>query len=140
MAKRKSLMDRYQDYLIGQGKSSHTVKAYGRDVGAFVQWWEQTYGQTFNPQAVTSPDIQEYRGYLVRNGSKPATINRRLIALRRFFTWLKREQQITDSPFDILEKVLVKEQRDTQSLIPSGETILLARASAAIRRLLALAW
>jgi site-specific recombinase XerD len=62
---------------------------------------------------VTSPDIQEYRGYLVTNGSKPATVNRRLIALRRFFAWLKRERQITDSPFEILEKVLVKEQRDT---------------------------
>jgi site-specific recombinase XerD len=113
MTKQKSLTDKYQDYLIGQGKSPNTVKAYGRDVGAFATWWEGAYGQTFNPQAVTPPDIQEYRGYLVSGGSKPATVNRKLIALRRFFAWLKRDQQVTDSPFEVLEKVLVKEQRDT---------------------------
>ena len=111
MVKQESLIDRYQDHLVGQGKSPNTIKAYGRDVGAFALWWEQTYGQTFNPQAVTSPDIQEYRGYLVRGGSKPATVNRRLIALRRFFAWLKRERQITDSPFEVLEQVLVNEVR-----------------------------
>jgi site-specific recombinase XerD len=112
MAKQKSLIDQYRDYLTRAGRSPHTIKAYGRDVGAFAQWWEQTYGQTFNPQAVTSQDIQEYRGYLVRGGLKPATVNRRLIALRRFFVWAKQQQQVTDSPFEVLEKVLIKEQKD----------------------------
>jgi integrase/recombinase XerC len=112
MVKKKSLIDQYRDHLTRAGKSSHTIKAYSHDVSAFAQWWEGTYGQTFNPQAVTSPDIQEYRGHLVRGGLKPATVNRRLIALRRFFVWAKGQQQITDSPFEVLEKVLVKEQKD----------------------------
>jgi site-specific recombinase XerD len=55
MAKKKSLIDGYQDHLVGQGKSPNTIKAYGRDVSAFALWWQLTYGQTFNPQAVTSP-------------------------------------------------------------------------------------
>jgi site-specific recombinase XerD len=107
-----TLIDQYRDYLTRAGKSPHTIKACGHDVGAFAQWWEGTYGQAFNPQAVTSPDIQEYRGYLVRGGSKAATVNRRLIALRRFFVWAKGQQQVSDSPFEVLEQVLVKEQRD----------------------------
>ena len=36
MAKKKSLIDRYRDYLTQQGKSPNTVNAYGRDVGAFA--------------------------------------------------------------------------------------------------------
>ena len=111
-----TLIQGYKLCARTEGKSPHTIKAYGRDVGAFAQWWEQTYGQTFNPQAVTSPDIQEYRGYLVRGGSKPATVNRRLIAQRRFFVWAKQQQQVTDSPFEVLEKVLVKEQKGVAPL------------------------
>jgi site-specific recombinase XerD len=37
MAKQKSLVDRYQDHLVGQGKSLNTVKAYRRDVAAFMR-------------------------------------------------------------------------------------------------------
>ena len=40
MAKKKPLTDKYQDYLIGQGKSPNTIKAYCRDVGASALWWE----------------------------------------------------------------------------------------------------
>jgi integrase/recombinase XerC len=58
-------------------------------------------------------DIREYKGYLVRKGLKPSTINRRLIALRRFFRWAKQEGLVGDNPFEILEQVLLKEQRDT---------------------------
>jgi site-specific recombinase XerD len=44
---------------------------------------------------------------------KPATINRRLIALGRFFRWAKQEGLVGDNPFEILKQVLLKEQKDT---------------------------
>jgi len=109
----KSVIDQYCDHLTRVGKSPNTVKAYSHDVGAFAHWFEQTYGENFRPQTVDSRDIQEYRGYLLRGGLKPSTINRRLTALRRFFGWAKREDLASDSPFEALETVLVREQKDT---------------------------
>ena len=103
----------YRDHLARVGKSANTVKAYGHDLAAFAGWLAQTTGEDLNPQAVDSRDIQEYRGYLVRKGLKPATINRRLKALRRFFTWAKQEGLASESPFEVLERVMVKEQKDT---------------------------
>ena len=113
MAEQTSLIEQYRDHLARVGKSPHTVKAYHRDLAAFASWWEQSIGQAFSSKAVDSRDIQEYRGYLLRQGRAPATINRRLIALRRFFDWAERGGVMADSPFHILETVLVKEQDDT---------------------------
>lgn len=113
MTSQKSLIDAYRDGLTRAGRSPHTIKAYVHDVGAFAAWWEQTTGREFNPQAVDPREIPDYRSYCIHNDAKPASINRRLIALRRFFAWAKKQGQIPDSPFESLENVLVKEQKDT---------------------------
>jgi len=106
-----ALLDTYTDYLASSGKSSQTVKAYSSDIGAFSLWWEQTYGQAFDANAITPRDVIEYRAYLVRLGRKPTTINRRLVALRRFFDWAHRQEHTTDSPFDVLENYRIKQQQ-----------------------------
>jgi len=113
MAMKKSSTDQYQDYLTRLGKSPNTVKAYGHDVAAFVRWLEQTIGEGFDPRAVDSRDIQEYKRYLMRQRLTPATINRRLIALRGFFRWAKQEGLAEENPFDVIEKVLIKQQQGT---------------------------
>jgi site-specific recombinase XerD len=113
MSQQKTPIDQHRDHLARIGKSVHTVKAYNRDVGAFALWWEQSTGQAFSPQVVDPRDIREYRGYQVRQRRAPATINRRLIALHRFFHWAKREGSVVDNPFEVLENVLVKRQKDT---------------------------
>jgi site-specific recombinase XerD len=110
---RKSLTDQYREHLIGVGKSPHTVKAYGHDVADFARWYQQTTGEALDPQLVDSREIQAYRGYLIRQERKPATINRRLIALRGFFRWGKQEGLCEENPFEVIEKVLVKQQKDT---------------------------
>lgn len=109
----KSVTDQYQDYLTRVGKSPNTVRAYGHDLTAFARWWEQTTGEDFAPQAIDPREIQEYKGYLIRQGKTPATINRRLIALRGFFCWAKQGGLAVDNPFDVIEKVLMKQQQDT---------------------------
>ena len=113
MAAKKNVTDQYRDHLTKVGKSPHTVRAYGHDLAAFTRWFEQIAGEDFDPQAVDPRDIQEYKGCLIGKGWKPATINRRLIALRRFFRWAKREGLVGDNPFEVLEQVLLKEQKDT---------------------------
>jgi site-specific recombinase XerD len=91
MARKKTLTDQYQDHLLRIGRSPRTVQAYAHDLVAFTRWFEQITGEDFDTQAVDPRDIQEYKGYLIQKGLKPATINRRLIALRRFFRWAKQE-------------------------------------------------
>jgi integrase len=47
-------------------------------------------GEGFSPGAVTPTDVREYRGYLLNvEKRQPATVNRRLAGIRRFFQWAK---------------------------------------------------
>lgn len=113
MSQEKRTIDQYREHLIRVGKSPHTVKAYSQDLAGFSRWFEQTNGEGFNPQVVDSRDILEYRGYLLTRGRTPATVNRRLIGLRGFFRWAKQEGLAGENPFEAVEKVLVKQQKDT---------------------------
>jgi integrase/recombinase XerC len=107
----KDIIAEYREHLETTGKSTNTVKAYRHDVASFAGWFELTTGESFSPNAVDPREITEYRGYLMVQENKPATINRRLIALRRFFLWARKQGYINSSPFEILEGVRVKEQK-----------------------------
>ncbi len=108
----KDVVADYQEYLEQTGKSANTVKAYVHDVGAFASWFEQTTGDEFAPGIVDPREITDYRGFLLQRGSSPATVNRRLVALRRYFLWARKRGMISDTPFEMLERVRVKEQKD----------------------------
>jgi site-specific recombinase XerD len=108
----RNILDEYRDYLERTGKSASTVKAYTHDVASFATWFEQTTGEGFAPGAVDPREITDYRGFLLQRDSSPATVNRRLVAMRRFFLWAKRQGIANSNPFDMLERVRVKEQKD----------------------------
>lgn len=123
--------DEYREYLQTAGKSSHTTRAYLLDLQAFASWFRTSNGEDFSPRAVDPRDITDYRGYLLRTGASSATVNRRLISLRRFFKWAHRRKLIEESPFDLLERVYVREQ-SLQEIAPrwldSNEQLALLRA------------
>ena len=75
------ILETYTKHLQTIGKSPHTTKAYAHDLAGFAQWFAQTTGEPFDPQAIGPRDIAAYRSYLLTRGRKPATINRQLVAL-----------------------------------------------------------
>jgi site-specific recombinase XerD len=101
------------DYLAGfkkalrvEGKSELTIKSYLSDMGKFIQWFEQSTGEKFEPQAITALDVQSYRSYLLRDKEyKPSTINRKLSALSKFCRWAKGEGLIKEDPTDEVKGV-----------------------------------
>lgn len=124
--------DEYSEYLQTAGKSHHTTRAYLQDLQAFAAWFGLSNGEDFSPRAVDPKDITEYRGYLLRTGVSSATVNRKLISLRRFFKWAHRRRLVEESPFDMLERVYVREQSQ-QEIAPrwldGTEQLALLRAA-----------
>jgi integrase/recombinase XerC len=117
--------------LANEGLSDRTLKAYHRDLTDFRAWVEDRSGEGFDPSAVEGRDIRDYRTALLERGAEPATINRRLVALRRYFEWLRGEGAITFSPFEMLRRLRVKDQgADTGS----GIRWLDDQEQAAVRR------
>src|SRR6266704_4171447 len=91
-----ALLEAFKQYLYAEDTSRNTTSAYLSDLSHFMNWYSQAI-EAFDIEAITPTDIRDYREYLHDQvpALAPATINRRLAALRRFFTWTK-EQQLTD--------------------------------------------
>ncbi|MGI9861326.1 tyrosine-type recombinase/integrase [Moorella naiadis] len=76
----------FDDYLNTLRDS--TREAYGEDLADFARWFLATNGRPPAPGQVTSIDLREYQGHMVTvRGLKPATVNRRLAAIRSWLRW-----------------------------------------------------
>src|SRR3712207_4884972 len=64
----------------------NTRASYRLDLRHFAGWFARATGEAFAPQAVTPTDVRDYRAHLQTVERRaPATVNRRLAALRAFF-------------------------------------------------------
>ncbi len=90
---------RFQQALIQQDLADATIKGYRADVCHFQRWLEQINQQSVPFEQTTSADLRAYRQHLVNiQRQKPATVNRRIQALRRFFSWAKRTGLMKENP------------------------------------------
>lgn len=77
----------------------NTARAYREDLADFFRWFEQTNGQEPAPELVTSVDLREYQSHMLTvRGLKPATVNRRLSAVRSWLRWAKENGTVEDLP------------------------------------------
>src|SRR6266700_1822264 len=119
------LVGRFLQDLERQETSPKTRASYRLDLLHFASWFDQTVGERFSPEAVTPTDVREYRGYLLNvEKRQPATVNRRLAALRRFFQWAKAVGLAKELPTDNVKGVASApraphwlEKRDVDRLI-----------------------
>ncbi len=92
--------------LARQEVAEKTVRAYRSDLGHVAQWFATATGEPFRAAAVTPTDVRDYRSHLVSvERRQPATVNRRLAALRRFFAWAKGTGKIAELPTEQVKGV-----------------------------------
>lgn len=79
--------------------NSGTARAYGEDLTDFARWFIQTNGEELSPDRVTSIDLKEYQAHMLLNrGLRPATVNRRLAAIRSWLKWCVEKGEIESLP------------------------------------------
>ena len=97
--------------------SPHTISAYLSDVNLFIEWVGRQ--SIVTPDAVTKDIVRQYIGFLTTMKLAKRSIGRKVAALRRYFGWMVRNQQIsidptigvrTPSDTGRLPKVLTNEQ------------------------------
>src|SRR5205085_2638548 len=100
------VVGRFLQDLARQETSPQTRRAYQLDLLHFAKWFAQSVAETFSPEAITPTDVREYRGYLSNvEHRQPATVNRRLAALRRFFQWRRARGLAKELPTDNVKGV-----------------------------------
>lgn len=92
-------LPRFKQKLIQQDLAEATINGYLTDLRYFCQWLEDLHEQPVNLAIVGVADIRAYRQDLVnRKRQKPATVNRRIQALRRLFAWAQQTGLIDSNP------------------------------------------
>ncbi len=93
------LIEAFLQDLARAGKSPRTVEGYRKDLVDFIAWLEGRYGEAFDPKAVLPEDLRDYRQHLLAvRRAAPATVNRRISALRAFFAFLAARGEIPSNP------------------------------------------
>jgi site-specific recombinase XerD len=102
-------------FLTENDFSPNTRRAFATDLGKLSTWFVQANKEPFRINRVTAGDVSSFRDYLRRDqGQAVSTVNRALVTVRRFFTWLVEQGHLTSNP-----AVKVKELR-RQQLAPKG--------------------
>jgi integrase/recombinase XerD len=112
-----------------------SVRNYLSDVRHFIAWYEQREagkradgqdGSDFDPQAITTPTLTHYRTYLQTvQRQKPASVNRALISLKRYFGWALHHHLITFDP-SVPVKLVGQEEMTPRHLDDQEEQALVA--------------
>src|SRR5262249_32856591 len=100
------VVEQFLEDLATQETAPYTIRNYRSDLSLFVRWYENLEDAPFQAEHITPTDIRGYRSYLVTVEQRsPATVNRRLAALRSFFAWAQAQKLITENPTDAVKGV-----------------------------------
>lgn len=109
-----------------------TLKEYAGDLKHFIKWFEAPLYQEdeiiFRIEDVATPTLTRYRDAAQKEMElKPATINRRLLTLKRFFEWATSESIIRRDPSKPI-KLVPEEKVSPRQMTDKEESVLIAVA------------
>jgi integrase/recombinase XerC len=112
-----------------------SIRNYLSDLRHFIAWYETEreahVHESFTPQRITTPALTRYRTYLQTVGrQKPASVNRSLISLKRYFGWASQQRLITYDPSAVV-KLVGQEESTPRHLDDQEEQALVASVTKA---------
>lgn len=80
----------FEHYLETKGNSIKTIKSYKEDINYFHNWLKNRYqGESPHVHFITAIDCKDYENFLKNeSGLSTATINRRIVAVRKWSSFL----------------------------------------------------
>jgi integrase/recombinase XerC len=89
----------FEEYLNSHDFAPGSRRGFILDIRKFARWFTTANGERFVIGRVTTRDITDFRNYLRRDERQAvATINRNLVTIRRFFSWLAEHGHVTANP------------------------------------------
>ena len=93
-----TLQQDFEQHLTRTGKHQNTIRSYANDLRQFAQWCANTFGDDFTVAELTRSDIQDFRTFLLTRNSSPASVNRKVTALRQFFEFCVQQGVVERNP------------------------------------------
>jgi integrase/recombinase XerD len=97
-----ALAEYEQTLLEQEDLAPASIRNYLSDIRHFIAWYERQMppeAHRFAPQMITTPALTRYRAYLQADQQqRPASVNRSLVSLKRYFSWAMQKQFISYDP------------------------------------------
>ena len=129
-------LEQYEQALREQEDlTAASIRNYLSDLRHFIAWYETereaTVHDCFTPQGIITPALTRYRAYLqIVQRQKPASVNRSLIGLKRYFGWATQQHLSTYDP-SVAVKLVAQEESAPRHLDDHEEQRLLAAVTKA---------
>jgi site-specific recombinase XerD len=94
----KNYWERFAAHLEQLRRSPLTVKNYRSDLNAFWQWLKTSGHGLPILSKVSSRELMQYQKFLLTQKLKPNSVNRRMGALKAFYTWLQQTDGLVSNP------------------------------------------
>ena len=92
----------FKTALVGSNYSPKTVRAYSEDVAQFTSWLATESVKAEEPQSITRLDINKFLGHLAKQGTTGKTRYRKVVAIKKFFVFLKENKVIKHNPAETI--------------------------------------
>ncbi len=89
----------YDRDLRARGSAERTRRAYGVDLGGFAEWAGE---QGLGPGGIRHRDVRRYGAGLSNAGAAPATVARKLAAIRGLYGYLVRTEKAGANPAELV--------------------------------------
>lgn len=83
--------------------SKHSIEAYVRDVGKFVEFAETQGYDGLNPEKVELSHLEEFLAWINKTGLSPTSQSRIISGIRAFYKYLLVEDMMNHDPTELLE-------------------------------------
>ncbi|MEN6474966.1 MAG: site-specific tyrosine recombinase XerD [Syntrophaceae bacterium] len=92
----EDLIDAFLEYLVSERSApENTIAAYANDLRSFSAW---TTEQELDYGHITAEHLRDFTSQSKHSGLKPASINRRLTAIRQLYRFLLQEELVDSDP------------------------------------------
>ena len=102
----KNYLSSFTDYLrYERNYSAHTVTSYAKDFGQFVDFLEETGegdGDVFKLERIDADIVRQWMMKLMKQPYSASSINRKLSALKSFFTYAMRKGIVRKNPLGLV--------------------------------------
>ncbi len=127
------LCQEWLDDLARRGRQRSTLAAYRASITHFRDWYTAAYHDAFHLAQVMPRDVRDWLTYQQQvEHAAPATMNRRLVALKQFYQWIIRAHHAIDDPTTDAHTIRLGPPK-LRSLEPADARRLLRAAKAHLR-------
>ncbi|WP_069649773.1 tyrosine-type recombinase/integrase [Caloranaerobacter ferrireducens] len=105
----KYYLDEFKKYMQNLDKTELTINTYINNIISFIEWFNDSNSDPFDPKIVTTIDIRDFKSYLINiKNAKANTVNLKIMSLKNYFSFLYSYNYIKEDISKNIKKVKIQ--------------------------------